>query len=811
MNDDVKTVLRRLGRRPIHALSIVGTLAIGLGGALAVIGIAGPTLFQPLPYLNPGRLIAVTSKLPVPTLPEMGFSDVGYRRTVTDNRTLAGAAAYTTWGMNLASGGNASRATVGRVSASFFDVLGVKPLIGRTMSMSEDMPGAGNVAVLSESMWRSAFAADPTALGKTILLDDEPYVVIGVMPASVALPSNRVHVWTPLALDPAAVNPFNRNLTVIARLRDGAGLEAARADLSSISRDVGKTYAGPHAGSKLDPSVIQAVVRPLRDTLIGDARPTMLLLLVGVLLVLALTCANVVNLQLASLLSRRTEMSIRAALGASRARLVAGAALEGVVLAGLGMAFGLVFSALSSGVLRTLTPRGLAPVATTVGAVRQVGIAVVLVAVVAAIVGVVPTALATGRDLAGSLRDRAGASVGHISTRLRGWLAAGQVSLAVLLLYGAGLMLASVRAVQRVDLGFHTDSSVAFRLDLPQARYSTRQTIDPLVQTVLMSLRAIPGVSSAAAASALPLSAQRNETMMAVEGRPFKADGTDPNADLRIVSADYFRAMGIDVVRGRTFAETDARSGYTPVVISRALAKQLFPDGSDPIGHRVRLGPFADWLPIVAVVNDAKNRSVTEDARPEIYQPAVGNTALTRPQTVFSFVARGAGDAEATLRTIRAAVRQIDPTLPVFDAGPMANVVSATRTRQDVTARLIGAFAVVALLLAVAGTYAVLAFLVSDRRREIAIRMAMGANASNVIGMVMGQTGRVVGAGGVVGLAGAVLAARGLESFLFGVTTLSPSVLVTVVGVIVAAGSVAALVPARRACLVDATLALREE
>jgi predicted permease len=808
MGSDLWLALRRIRRRPLHSTVVAVTLGLGLGASLAVFAIVDAVLLRPLPYPEPDRLVRITLSIPAPWLPALGFSDVGFRRMAADGRSLASAAAYDTREANLLGADIPRRLIVARVSAGLFDVLGIAPALGRRFDTLEDLPNTGRVLVLSDRLWRSSFQADPAVIGTTANLEGEPFTIIGVLPPAVSFPSREIAAWEPLRLDPAAVNPYRLAYNVVGRLRAGVSPSEAALDLTEPVRAVGRDYPGPHPGSALDPAGYRAQVNPLADAVVGDVRPVVLLLLVGVTLLLLLTCANVANLQLAGAIGRAEELAVRAALGAGRGRLVAGALVEGTVLAAAGAVLGFLVALFGARLLAILLPPGIAPSGALLGG-RALVVTAVAVLAIGAVVGAVPVAAMTRRDPARGLRDRGAGANSAAASRTRRVLASAQVALAVLLLHGSGLLIASAREIERVQLGFRPESATSLRINLPEVILRDRTARETLLRRIVAEVGELPGVTAAGLANALPLTLGRRDLAMAVEGRPFKADGTDPLADYRVVSQGYFAALGIALERGRTFTDDDATDRYTPLVISAGLARRLFPNGEDPLGQRLRFGPTAPWMPIIGVVADAKNRSLTEEPRPELYAPALGSWAMLALASEITIVARGRGEMAGLASQIERIVASAAPDVAVYGQASLEEVVREARARMIVVTRLMSGYAVAALLLAVAGTYAVLSYLVAQRRRELAVRMALGGTPGSIVVLVARESATLVGLGLGAGLLGAAALARLLAGLLYGVGVLDPWV---VAGVVVSAGItgiLAALLPARRATRVDPCVALR--
>lgn len=805
MRHDLGFALRRIRRRPLHSALVALTLGLGIGASLAIFAAVDAVLLRPLPYPGADRLVGISQSIPSLGGLRLSYSDVAFRR-VAQGHTLAAASAWNTHDVNLVNSASVRRLIVAQVSGTIFDVLRVSPALGRPFVPDEDVPTGPRVLVLSDWLWRSAFNADPDVIGRVASLEGEPYSIVGVLPASVSFPSREVAAWEPLRLDTAAVNPYQNRYSVIARLQPAATLGEARTELTQLVRAVGREYPGPHPGSALDPAGNLAEVRPLSDELVGDARPVVTLLLAGVLLLLLLTCANVANLQLAAMIGRSGELAVLTAMGASRARLVLSAVLEGVILAGAGALLGLVVAVVGTGALASLMPEGVALSGRLLGG-RLLTIVVLAVLTIGAVIGALPVAVVAGRDAGLGIRNRlaTGSPGAH---RLRRGLAAAQVALAVLLVHGSGLLIASAQAVQQIRLGFRPDSTISLRFNLPDATLRNRPAREALLRRLVSEVGQLPGVSAAGLVNALPLTPGRRDLAMAVEGRPFKADGTDPLADYRVVSQGYFAAMGIPLLQGRLFTDDDASERFTPILVSEGLARQLFPDGRDPVGQRIRFGPAAPWMPIVGVVGNARNRSLTDPPRPELYAPGLGTWANLSFATEITLVARSRGDAMALAAPIRRIIADAAPDAATYNLASLGEIVREARSRMNTATTLMSGYAVAALLLAMAGTYAVLSYLVSQRRRELAVRMALGATPWSIVALVVRESARLLAFGIVAGLAGALALARLLAGLLYGVGALDGAVLLLVILSAVAAGTIAAIVPARRAARVDPATAL---
>ncbi|MEO5798355.1 MAG: ABC transporter permease [Gemmatimonadales bacterium] len=808
MLHDLWFALRRIRLRPLHSAMVALTLALGIGASLAVFAVVDAVILRPLPYPDASRLVSITHTIPIPGIPELPFSDVTYRRLVTDGHSLSAIGAWQTRDANLVRPNESRRLSVGLASAGLFKVLQVTPQLGRVFTAEEDVEGGARVLVLSDWLWRSAFNADPSVLGSSVNLEGEPFTIVGVLAPSVSFPSRDIAGWQPLQLSATAINPTNNNYSVIGRLRDGVSLDDASRDLTAPVRAVGREFPGPHAGSALDAAGFKALVKPLADTIVGDVRPTVMLLLAGVLMLLVLTCANVANLQLAGVIVRSEELAVRASLGATRARLIRGALIEGTLLAGAGAVVGFGIATVGAKLLAGLLPAGISATGTVLGT-RALVVVAIAVLLIGAVVGAVPVMVVSGRDPAKGLRDRTAGATPASANMLRRVLAIGQVALAVLLLHSSGLLIASARAVREVKLGFSPVSTVTMRINLPESTMRDRNAREGLLRRLISDIGQQPGVTAVGLVNALPLTPGRENVGMAVEGRPFKADGTDPIADYRVVSNGYFAAMQIPLQRGRLFTDDDATDRNTPLVISERLAKRLFPDGEDPLGKRLRFGPFAPWMPIVGVVAEAKNRSLTEEARAEFYTPGLGSYSNLSFRSEITIVARSRGDALALVAPIRRIVSAAAPEVAIYNVFTMDEIVRDASSRMAATTRLMSGYAVTALLLSLAGIFAVLSYLVTQRKQELAVRMALGASPRDIVTLVARESVLLVGGGAVIGLAGAVATAQLLHGLLYGVGVLNLSAVLLVVVSAVLTGFVATLLPARRASLADPSTALR--
>lgn len=812
MRHDVWYALRRLAARPWHFALVVAIFAVGTAASFTVYRLADAVLLHALPYRDADQLIHISAHIPIAPHQEFGLSDVGYRALERDNHTLAAVAAYRTTGVNLTRGALPERVLSTRVTANFFDVVGLRPTIGRNFVRGEETAHGPTVLVLSDAYWRRAFAADPSVIGRTVRIDGAPATIIAVADPRLVFPSSNVAYFTLMDLDPVGREPYQLGLDVLGRRKPGVSVETARLDATRIMQRVARDNPGPHRTVTSDVSAFQAVVRSLGDDIAGGVRPTLLLLLGAVACVLLLTLVNVATLELVRTSTQRASTAVRAALGASQARLVRGALIEGGIQALFGGAIGLALSTITVNALRNLVPSALSANMSMSATVLVVAGLIMIGCTLAS--AFFPVVVATRRDLQSALRERQSAT--RRSALIRRGLIVAQIGFACALVYGAVLLVLSVRDAQRVRLGFDPAGVVTFNVNLPAETYRTPAEVATAFDVITSELRSIPGIRTIGLASGLPLDPVVQATLLGVEGRPFLADGTDPTLDLRIVSADYFEAMHIASVAGRTFRPGDTYLDGTPVVISRSAVKVLFPDGGDPLGHRVRTGPFAPWMSIIGVVDDVRNRSLTEESHPELYLPfAAPRSPVGVSREMAVVVQASSAVDEHVLRSITSEAQRrllrLNPDLPMYNARAYAEILRDAQTRERTTMRVLVAFAAVALLLAIAGSYALLMFSVVERRRELAVRMAVGANRRTLIALVGREMLTVVAVGAAAGMTGATLLTRVLSRYVAGVNVVDPRVWVGTLAAVAIAGVLSTLVPARRAAQVDPMLVLRGE
>ncbi|PYO45943.1 MAG: hypothetical protein DMD84_27465, partial [Candidatus Rokuibacteriota bacterium] len=719
------------------------------------------------------------------------------------NRTLTDIGIQRTQSVNLTGTEAPDRLVGSYVTASTLHILGARVTLGRLFGPEETLPGSGQrVVILSAAAWKTRFGADSSVLGRSVTLDGRPHRVIGVLSDAFRDPFSPVEVFLPIASAPSQ-SWFTRgspSFWAFGRLKTGVTLEQAQGDLSRVAHELAQEYPSPNANTG-------ASVRRLRDSIVGPVRDTLLIVLAFVAVVLLIACANVANVQLARAVSRSREMSLRAALGAGRARLVRQLLTESVVLASLGGVAGVLAARWAIGALVALVPDGLPSVVGDVGLAPGVlAFAVAITAAASLLFGAAPALRASRGDLRGALQNRGGALARHGRVDPRLVLVSAELALCVVLLIGAGLLTRSLRALTRVDPGFNPANVLTAEFRLPRARYASDQSITTFMTQALEQIRAVPGVRDAALVQSIPLSGNWGTTTYVPDTRPSLAPDQAIQTQLNVVSEGAFRVLGVPVVEGREFTAADAAGSVPVAVVNQELARRTWP-GRSALGRRLRIsGPPDVWATVIGVVGTIRQRTLREAPSPQLYRP------MTQAANIFnSIAARTDGEPMALARSVRAALWSVDPEQPVWRMRSMASLLERDVATPKVIMLLTTLFASLALLLAVIGVYGVVSYVVAERTREVGIRMALGARSGEVVRLFVGRGLRAIGVATATGLAAALAGARVLRAQLYGV---SPTDLATFVAVPVILAAVAVLacwLPSRRAARVDPMVALRYE
>ncbi len=807
---------RRLLKAPGFTLAAVATLGLGIGVNIAIFSLIHAVLLKPLPYPDPDRLVQIRERVKQwesGSVAYPNYLDWRERNSTCTDLSLSRRDSFNVSG-GIGMALTPERIPGATVTANFLRVLSLAPLHGRDFRESDDVPGAARVTILGEKLWQSRFGADPAVVGRTITVDGEPREIIGIFPAEVQVP-RAAQIFIPLADQRADKNVLNRGnhpgFTVHGRLKAGVTAEQAAANLDVIALDLEKQYPDSNTGRRI-------VTKPLLEAAVGTYRQSLLLLMAAVGCVLLIACANVANLQLARASGRARELAVRAALGASRRQIALHLLSESLLLALIGAGVGAMLAGWSLGAIRSLSPAGVPRfldaridwIALSFTAAVAIGAAL--------LAGLWPTLRFArgGGDISGSLNETGsrGSSDGPAARRVRGALVSAQVALALILLAGAGLTLKSFRRAQDVPLGFDPGNLLTMTIEIPQARYDTPEKTATFYTLLLERVSRLPGVVSAAIGNNIPFDDSEWDSSFHLTGTPPAAPGEEPSAEVNIVSPDYFRLMGMPILRGRGFQPEDSAGKPKSVVIDEFFAQRYFA-GVDPIGQQIDDNQTTDENPpamtVVGVVprtrNEAPGVGVEAIQIPQIYY-----ASAQIPQRDYTMLVRVAsGDPLALAEAVKREVRALDSDQPVALVTTMSANIAASLGARRLTMTLFTAFAGLALLLACVGLYGVMAINVTQRTRELGIRLALGAAERQVFRLVLSQGIVLVGIGLAAGLVVSLAVSRAFSGLLYSVDSLDAATYAAAVGALTLVGLIACWLPARRATRVDPAIALRTE
>jgi putative ABC transport system permease protein len=803
---DIRFGVRMLVKSPAFTAIAVLTLALGIGANTAIFSVIDAALLRPLPYPDAERVV-VLYQLDQDKQTD-NPSPADFLEFQRQSKSFEHLAAYRGLPANLSANGQPERVQSAIVTSGFFAALGVPALHGRTILPELDPPGRTSVAVLSYGLWQRKFGSNPGIVGHAIEIDGESRVVAGIMPQGFAYPAG-TELWTssrfaapphPLRLseDPSAVRD-SHYFESFGRLKSGVTLAQASAEVDTIAKRIKQQYGADE--------FMGATVIPLRQDLVGETRPALLILLGAVSLVLLIACVNVANIILARGASRQKEMALRVALGAGRSHLLRHLLTETLLLALAGGGLGVLLA------LWGLAPlRALVPVDMVGGAPITLDSRVLLFTLFASLAsgvlfGLIPGLRLLGTDLNATLQEGGRGSAGSgRARRMRSALVVTEIAMAAVLLIAAGLLLRSFSQLLRVHEGFNPDHVLSMQLSLPQARYPKPGDRVAFVRSALEKINSLPGIAAAAAISRLPLNPGNSSRSIEIEGRTTPASG-DVAPDYLVITPEYFQTLGVPLLSGRTFSERDDVNATPVTIISEATARHFWPN-EDAIGKHLRgaCGDEKTWCQVVGVVGDIKQHHLEQASKLALYVPFSQD-----PWAFFALVVRTKLEPRSAASAVAGAIRSIDADEPVYNIRSMRDVEAASLSPQRLQIALIGLFAALALVLACMGIYGVMAYSVAQRTSEMGVRMALGAQASNVLGLVMGEGLRLAVLGAGIGLAGSFFAARLLSGMLFGITPTDPFTFLGVAVLLVAVAMVACYVPARRATRVDPLVALRYE
>jgi putative ABC transport system permease protein len=794
---DLRYGVRTFLKQPGFTLVAVLTLTLGIGANSVIFSVVNAVLLRPLSFKEPEQLIRIWETLPQGGT---GTASVPNLKDWRDqNDVFTQVAGYMTPSFNLQNQDSPERVSGATVTTDFFNVLGVPPQLGRTFREGEDQPGNHRVVVLSNQLWQRNFSSDPRIVGKNILVNGESFTIIGVMPPGFRFPARLTELWTPLALPhDRAGNRGSHFLSVIALLKPGVTLTQAQQQMSGIARRLEEQYPDNQAGRGI-------LLAQLQETMVRNARPALLVLLSAVGFVLLIACTNVANLLLARATARRREIAIRLALGAGRWRLMRQLLTESLLLSMIGGALGLSLAKWGVNVLATMAAQVL-PRSSEVGLDGRVAAFTLLLSLFTGIVfGLVPAIQSSGVDVQTTLKEGGSAGESRQSNWLRSLLVVAEIAAAFILLIGAGLTIKTFIHLQRADAGLRSENVLTMSLTLPEAKYQTPPSSASFFRRLLERVSSLPGVEAAGVINLLPLQQWGSNSDFQIEGRPPFPPGKAPLVENRVVSPDYFRALGIPLIAGRFLNAQDNEQSIRVTLINQTFAQRYFPN-QDAIGKRIDPG-YGEWMTIVGVVGDVKQSGLTQAVRAEHYAPY----SQLRVSNTMSLAVRTSSDPTSLGAAIRREVQALDPSLPIYNVKTMETVIRESVSDRRLNMILLGLFAAVAVTLAIVGIYSVMSYTVTQSTREIGIRVALGAQQRDILKLVLGH-GLVLAIAGIgIGLAGAILLTRLMRALLFGVSATDPLTFSGVSAMLIVAALLACFIPARRAAKVDPITALRHE
>jgi putative ABC transport system permease protein len=796
---DIRYGSRMLIKNPGFTLVAVFALALGIGANTAIFSVVNSVLLRPLPYADPDRLVQLR-EVKLPQHPDFSVTPGTFIEWQKRSTTFEYVAAYFTTNVNLVSSGEPERLRAARVSAGMLDLLGVTPAQGRFFLAEEDQPGRDTVAIISHGLWQRQFGATAGLQGQALKLNGIDCAIVGVMPPKFTFPASETDVWLPMAFDENDRQAFGAHfISVVGRLKPDSTVQQSQSEMTAIAEQLAEEHSDVKSGWTVK-------VVPLLDYTVGSTKLALLVLLGAVAFVLLIACANVANLMLARAATRQKEIAIRTALGSSRWRIARQLLTESVLLAVAGGGAGLLLAVWGVDALLALAPQDL-PRLNDVSIDARVLIFTLGITLATGVVfGLAPALQASNPELNETLKDAGrGSSEGSRRHRIRNILVVSELALSLTLLIGGGLMIRSFWRLQHVDPGFNTSNALAVTMSLPQQKYAEARQRAAFYTQLIQNISRLPGVVSAGITNVLPIAGDFVLGVV-VEGSPQTRDSDLPKTNYFAVSPDYFKAMGIPVLRGRPFDERDKAGAPRVVIINQTMADRLF-KGQDPIGKRIHITMAGEiFREIIGVVGDVKQSGLDKDTLSQTYEPF-----QQAPSPFANLIVRSDRDPSNLAGAIRSEVLALDREQPVARVQTLEQMVASSVAQQRFAMILMGSFALVAFVLAAVGLYGVMSYSVAQRTHEIGIRMALGAKQSDVLRMVVGQGAVLAVTGVAMGLCAAFAVTRLMASLLFEVTATDPLTFAVIAALLGGVALLASFIPARRATKVDPMVALRYE
>ena len=806
---DLRYATRGLLKHPGFTAIAVITLALGIGANTAMFSVINAVLLRPLPYHEPQHLVTIWEQSPERNLYEMPVSYANLRDWVDQNHTFDQISAYTFTNFNLIGVGEPNRLGAVRVSSNLFSLIGVPPELGRTFLPEEDMEGANHVVILSHALWKNRFGSDRAILGRSLTLNNQSYTVVGVMSSGFQFPvgfgymgtvlNDPTDLYVPIAATSDELRRGSYSFFALGRLKPGVTIDQARAEMTTIESRLEQQY--PDGNTGIGVSLVAT-----QEQTVKEVRPALLVLLGAVAFLLIITCANIANLLLTRAASRQKEMAIRSALGASRLGVVRLLLTESLLLSLLGGLVGLLLAVWVTKALIALAPDNI-PRLNEVGVdVSVFGFALAVSIVTGIIFGLAPALHATKLDLNEALKDSLrGSMESALGKSTRKVLVVAEVALSLMLLIGAGLLIKSFLRLQQMDLGFNPENVLAVQLELPDTTYPEERQQTAFFQEALARLGSVPGVKSVGATTGLPLTLNLSGSDFRIEGHPDPPAGQEMIIEKRSVSPGYFGTLGIPLLKGRDFSDRDKSDAPAAAIINAELARVYFPN-EDPINKRISFDDRQSYISIVGIVGDVKQRGLDSNAKPEVYFPY-----LQAASPSMNIVVRTTSSPLGAVASVKSQIQTIDKNLPIDDAETMQQLLSESTSGRRFNTLLLSLFAMLAVMLAMVGIYGVMSYSVTQRTHEIGIRIAVGAQTSDVFRIVIGQGMLLALIGVGLGLVGAFALTRLMTTMLFGVEPTDSLTFISLAALLIGVGLVACYVPGRRATRIDPLVALREQ